>query len=234
MPHFILTLLPTSIIIGSYTSIWIHLKISERKTEKNWCVLILSDIWLDTNSNCKNLIYKSPIIKKYFYSFSTVLARRGSRREARNKKISWNMFVLCLCYTISSIPHTYYGYWAAQYDKASDQIFRISLGIFWLQYAFNVWIYAAQRDQYWNAYKDYIFENLIPGNKDRSNEIEENNNNNKLDSSTSNDNNDFRVDNQLPYRWRDIKNAGLNLLIIIYNRILAINSVLLTCVMNFV
>ena len=126
------------------------------------------------------------------------------------------MFVLCLCYTISSIPHTYYGYWAAQYDKASDQIFRISLGIFWLQYAFNVWIYAAQRDQYWNAYKDYIFENLIPGNKDRSNEMEENNNNNKLDSSTSNDNNDFRVDNQLPYRWRDIKNAGLILPIIIY------------------
>ena len=224
MPHFILTLLPTSIIIGSYTSIWIHLKISERKTEKNWWVIKLSDTWLDTHSNLL-LIYKSLIIKKYFL-FSTVLARRGSRREARNKKISWNMFVLCLCYTISSIPHTYYGYWAAQYDKASDQIFRISLGIFWLQYAFNVWIYAAQRDQYWNAYKDYIFENLIPGNKDRSNETEENNNDNKLDSSTSNDNNEFRVDNQLPYRWRDIKNTGLILPIIISIRIIAINSVL--------
>ena len=172
------------------------------------------------------MIYKSLIVNRYFYTFSTVLARRGSRREARNKKISWNMFVLCLCYTISSIPHTYYGYWAAQYDKASDQIFRISLGIFWLQYAFNVWIYAAQRDQYWNAYKDYIFENLIPGNKDRSNEIEENNNDNKLDSSTSNDNNEFRVDNQLPYRWRDIKNIGLIVPIIISIRIIAINSVL--------
>ena len=224
MPHFILTLLPTSIIIGSYTSIWIHLKISERKTEKNWCVIILSDIWLDTNSNLDDLQIAD--YKKYIYIASTVLARRGSRREARNKKISWNMFVLCLCYTISSIPHTYYGYWAAQYDKASDQIFRISLGIFWLQYAFNVWIYAAQRDQYWNAYKDYIFEKIIQGNKDRSNENEENNNDNKLDSSTSNDNNEFRVDNQLPYRWRDIKNIGLIVPIIISIRIIAINSVL--------
>ena len=107
------------------------------------------------------------------------------------------MFLLCLCYTISSIPHTYYGYWAAQYDKKGDQIYRITLGIFWLQYAFNVWIYAAQRDQYWNAYKDYISEKFIP---QKFQDSFEENNKNSFDSSTPEGDNDVHIDKQLPYR----------------------------------
>ena len=105
------------------------------------------------------------------------------------------MFVLCLSYTISSIPHTYYGYWANQYDKKGDKVYRITLGIFWLQYAFNVWIYAAQRDQYWNAYKDYVLEKLIPINKLKTRSKEKNNNN--FDSSTSGDKNNFDIDKQI-------------------------------------
>ena len=109
------------------------------------------------------------------------------------------MFILCLCYTISSIPHTYYGYWATQYDeKKGEHIYRFSLGIFWLQYAFNVWIYAAQRDQFWNAYKDYIFDKLISRNHLQA--TEEENNNKDPDSSTTDGKNEFHVDSQIPYR----------------------------------
>ena len=98
MPHFILTLLPTSIIIGSYTSIWIHLKISERKTEKNWCVIILSDIWLDTN--CESLIYKSLIIKDIF-----ILLVRYWLEEVAEGKLEIRKYLgiclFCVCATQS-------------------------------------------------------------------------------------------------------------------------------------
>ena len=108
------------------------------------------------------------------------------------------MFILCLCYTISSIPHTYYGYWATQFEKKSEHIYRFSLGIFWLQYAFNVWIYAAQRDQFWNAYKDYILDKLFF--KSLSKTTTEENNNKDLDSSTTDGKNGIHMNTQIPYR----------------------------------
>ena len=105
------------------------------------------------------------------------------------------MFLLCFCYTMSSIPHAIYGYWATQYDKEADQLYRISLGVFWLQYAFNVWIYVAQRDQYWNAYKDYICEKLFRTNTHKLNPGEKNEN--KFDvTSTSEKQNNLNVDRQ--------------------------------------
>ena len=108
------------------------------------------------------------------------------------------MFILCLCYTISSIPHTYYGYWANQFEDKCQHVYRFSLGIFWLQYAFNVWIYAAQRDQYWNAYKDYIFDQFTSRNTRKI--IEEENNNKDPDSSITDGKSAIHVDNQIPYR----------------------------------
>ena len=119
---------------------------------------------------------------------------KNKRKDARNRKITWNMFVLCFCYIMSSVPHTIYGYWGTEYDKQGDQIYRISLGLFWLQYAFNVWIYVAQRDQYWSAYKDYIYDHLVP-TKAYKIKTEENNQN-KFDSSTSEKANNLNVDDQ--------------------------------------
>ena len=110
------------------------------------------------------------------------------------------MFVLCFCYVISSIPHTIFAYWGPQYDKQGDQIFRISLGVFWLQYAFNVWIYVAQRDQYWNAYKDYIFEKLLPWKIHQLKSENNENNKNKFDSSSCNEPNSLKIDKQVSYQ----------------------------------
>ena len=62
---------------------------------------------------------------------------------------------------ITTMPMMIYGYTGKNYDKHGDHIYNFTLGLFWLQYAFNICIYMAQRDQYWNAYKDYINEVIL-------------------------------------------------------------------------
>ena len=54
-----------------------------------------------------------------------------------------------------------YGYTAHTYSD-SDRFFGFTLALFWVQYVINIAIYVGQRDQYWNAYKDYINEVIIP------------------------------------------------------------------------
>lgn len=34
--------------------------------------------------------------------------------------------------------------------------------MFWAQFGINIFIYMAQRDQYWKAYKDYAQERVLP------------------------------------------------------------------------
>ena len=34
--------------------------------------------------------------------------------------------------------------------------------MFWTQFGMNIFIYMAQRDQYWKAYKDYCREKIFP------------------------------------------------------------------------
>ena len=60
------------------------------------------------------------------------------------------------------MPHMIYGYTGASYAHYGDHIYNVTLGLFWLQYAFNISIYMAQKDQYWKAYKDYITEIILP------------------------------------------------------------------------
>ena len=45
-------------------------------------------------------------------------------------------------------------------DREYVNEYNITLGLFWIQFAFNIAIYAAQRGQYRRAYKDYILETL--------------------------------------------------------------------------
>ena len=42
--------------------------------------------------------------------------------------------------------------------------------MFWTQFGMNIFIYMAQRDQYWKAYKDYCREKIFPicGQKKRA------------------------------------------------------------------
>ena len=60
------------------------------------------------------------------------------------------------------MPHVIYGYTGLSYAEHGDHIYNVTLGLFWLQYAFNICIYMAQKDQYWKAYKDFIKEVILP------------------------------------------------------------------------
>ena len=109
----------------------------------------------------KNCVLGYRINTKYLLHLSNV-DQAMNRAEARNKKLAWPMFVLCLCYAICSLPHIIYGYTAHSYKKHADHIYMFTLGLLWCQYGFNVCVYMAQRDQYWNAYKDYMQEKVLP------------------------------------------------------------------------
>ena len=60
------------------------------------------------------------------------------------------------------MPHVFYSYLSKSYDKSEDHVYNVSLGVYWLQYACNICLYVAQRDQYWNAYKFYFNEKILP------------------------------------------------------------------------
>ena len=63
------------------------------------------------------------------------------------------------------MPHVIYGYAEQTYsdDSFSSRMgYMSTLGLFWCQYGINIGIYVGQRDQYWNAYKDYINEVILP------------------------------------------------------------------------
>ena len=73
------------------------------------------------------------------------------------------MFVLCLGFTICTMPHVIYGYTEQpKYHEDGDIIYVVSLGVYWLHYVFNVSFYLSQRESYWKAYKDYIQEKILP------------------------------------------------------------------------
>ena len=81
--------------------------------------------------------------------------------NARNRKLTFCILILCSCYLVCAFPHVIYGYTAHTYSD-SDLFFGLTLALFWVQYVINIAIYVGQRDQYWNAYKDYINEVIIP------------------------------------------------------------------------
>ena len=82
--------------------------------------------------------------------------------ETRNKKLTVTIFLVCSCYVVCTTPHVMYGYVWQNYNVYGDKIYNFTLGLFWLQYAFNICIYIAQKDQYWRAYKDYLKEVILP------------------------------------------------------------------------
>ena len=60
------------------------------------------------------------------------------------------------------MPHVIYGYLADTFDHRKDRLYDVSLGVYWLQYGFNICLYVSQRAQYWNAYKLYAREQVLP------------------------------------------------------------------------
>ena len=94
--------------------------------------------------------------------------------DARNRKLTISILILCSCYVVCAFPHVIYGYTSKTYSD-SNITFGLALALFWIQYIINIAIYVGQRDQYWNAYKDYIHEVIIPtitcnpGLRDRTN-----------------------------------------------------------------
>ena len=94
--------------------------------------------------------------------------------DARNRKLTISILILCSCYVVRTFPHVIYGYTAHTYSDSNIN-YGLTLALFWIQYVINIAIYVGQRDQYWNAYKDYINEVIIPtitcnpGLKDRRN-----------------------------------------------------------------
>ena len=66
---------------------------------------------------------------------------------------------------ICAMPHVIYGYAEQTYsdNSFSSRIgYMSTLGLFWCQYGINIAIYVGQRGQYWDAYKDYIHEVILP------------------------------------------------------------------------
>ena len=80
--------------------------------------------------------------------------------DDRNKKVTWNIFVLCFCYIVCTMPIMLTSYFGSYEDD--DHVYDVLLGVYWLQYGFNIALYVAQRAQYWNAYKFYLREQIIP------------------------------------------------------------------------
>ena len=90
-----------------------------------------------------------------------VYTRANSVRE-RTRKVTWNILVLCLCYFVCTVPHLIHGYFIETFDHIGDNWYELLLGIYWLQYGFNIALYVLQRDQYWNAYKLYFRNCILP------------------------------------------------------------------------
>ena len=102
------------------------------------------------------------ILLKHNFLFINCSRHIRAHAEARNKKLTATIFLVCSCYVICTTPHVMYGYVGQNYDVYGDKIYNVTLGLFWLQYAFNICIYIAQKDQYWRAYKDYLKEVILP------------------------------------------------------------------------
>ena len=83
---------------------------------------------------------------------------KDNKRDDRNRKVTLNLFVLCFCYILCTLPHVIYSY----FDHNNNNLYDFLLGFYWLQYGFNIALYVSQRAQYWNAYKLYIREKIIP------------------------------------------------------------------------
>ena len=81
--------------------------------------------------------------------------------DARNRQLTISILILCSCYVVFTFPHVIYGYTSHTYSDSNIN-YGFTLALFWLQYVINIAIYVGQRDQYWNAYKDYIREVVIP------------------------------------------------------------------------
>ena len=84
--------------------------------------------------------------------------RQDSRLDERNAKVTLNILVLCFCYFACTLPHVIYSY----FYHRQDLLYDVFLGFYWLQYGFNIALYVAQRSQYWNAYKLYTREKILP------------------------------------------------------------------------
>ena len=97
-----------------------------------------------------------------YFSISAGIYARANSMEERNKKVTWNILVLCLCYFICTIPHLVHGYFSDTRDHTEDNWYDVLLGVYWLQYGFNIVLYVLQRDQYWNAYKFYFRGEIRP------------------------------------------------------------------------
>ena len=81
--------------------------------------------------------------------------------DARNRQLTISILILCSCYIVFTFPHVIYGYTSHTYSDSNIN-YGLTLALFWIQYVINIAIYVGQRDQYWNAYKDYIREVVIP------------------------------------------------------------------------
>ena len=102
-------------------------------------------------------------LKIYFYisraSMRVQIRRQGSKKiDERNVKVTLNIFILCFCYIACTLPHVIYSY----FFHRQDILYDVFLGFYWLQYGFNIALYVAQRSQYWNAYKLYTREKILP------------------------------------------------------------------------
>ena len=102
-------------------------------------------------------------LKMFFYisraSMRVQIRRQGSKKiDERNVKVTLNIFILCFCYIACTLPHVIYSY----FFHRQDILYDVFLGFYWLQYGFNIALYVAQRSQYWNAYKLYTREKILP------------------------------------------------------------------------
>ena len=87
------------------------------------------------------------------------IRRQDSKKmDERNVKVTLNIFILCFCYIACTLPHVIYSY----FFHRQDILYDVLLGFYWLQYGFNIALYVAQRSQYWNAYKLYTREKILP------------------------------------------------------------------------
>ena len=87
---------------------------------------------------------------------------RANSMDDRNRKVTWNILILCFCYVLCTMPHVIHSYLADTFDQNGDHLYDVLLGVYWLQYGFNIGLYVGQRAQYWNAYKLYAREQILP------------------------------------------------------------------------
>ena len=133
---------------------------NENRDKKWWSVVSRTYIiaYVQDNNFIHNtimLMWFNVCIKlQFIYSNRCGVRHHSDTLSYRNKKITWTMFVVCLGGIICCVPHQIVS--ILFIDRKHNSIYNVSLGLNWMQYAFNIVIYAGQRDQYWKAYKDYI------------------------------------------------------------------------------